>query len=330
MVSINEFSNRELQKMDIHELRLLARQVGVSSPTSKKKAVLIDDIVAIITGKSVPELKNINRGRPAKQKASQYSLNPTNYQPIFATAEFDDDYLVASPSGEYSLNKRKTVVHGVVTKQQDGFYLKKFKFADTLDDALISQELVKLYGLKENDVVSYIKNQDKVSIHTVNGQPAWAKGTITVQNKNIQLSKRNIVFASSVTDKRNLLLDLQNYGKIIYIPANNLSVVSSPNITTIPLVTTSDEEVINNFCSSCDIAMYYKKNGGNVLLVSDNFLTVISAIKQFEYEKSVQLEQEVFSRIQNLINQGITFIGIIPSTLQNVFTGLSTTFDNIC
>ena len=63
---------------------------------------------------------------------------------------------------------------------------------------------------------------------------------------------------------------------------------------------------VNHFCNS--LAFAYNEDG----------------------EKSVQLEQEVFLRIQNLINQGITFIGIIPSTLQNVFTGLSTTFDNIC
>ena len=67
-----------------------------------------------------------------------------------------------------------------------------------------------------------------------------------------------------------------------------------------------------------------------MIFVSDNFLSVISAVKQFEYEKSVQLEQELFSKIQSLINQGITFIGIVPDTLKNVFSGLSTTFDNIC
>ena len=331
MISINEFSSRELQKMDIHELRVLARQVGVSSPTSKKKADLIDCIVAIIVGKAVPEFKNINRGRPAKQTVSTYIVaDISNYKPIFAINEFEDDFMVASPSGDYALNKRNAVVNGVVTKLDDGMYLKKFKFADTLDDAVLSQEIQNLYNLKENDVVTYAKTNASVDIHTINGKPASAEGKIKVAEKDIVLGKRNIVFVSSLTDKRNLVLSLQNYGRLIYLPGNSVPVITSPTTITIPLSSFTDDEIINNFCSSCDVAQFYKKSGGNVIFVSDNFLSVISAVKQFEYEKSVQLEQELFSKIQSLINQGITFIGIVPDTLKNVFSGLSTTFDNIC
>lgn len=331
MVSINEFSNRELQKMDIHELRVLARQVGVSSPTSKKKADLIDCIISIITGKTVPELKNINRGRPAKHIISEYNIESSSeYKSIFEIGEFQDDMFVASPSTDYSLNKRNTVVHGVVTKQPDGIYLKKFKFADTLDDALVSADMVEVYALKENDVVAYTKVNSSVTIHSINGKPANATGKVCVAGKNIVLGKRNIVFASSITEKRDFLLQLQNWGKIVYIPSNNVPVVSAPNITTLPLVHITDEEIINNFCSSCDVAQFYKRSGGNIMFVADNFLSVMSALKQFETEKSLQLEQEVFNRIKNLVEMGITFIAIIPSSLNNIFSNFSTTFDNIC
>lgn len=327
MISINEFGNRELQKLDIHELRALARQIGVSSPTSKKKGDLIDCIMSIVTGKTVPEFKNINRGRPCKQSDVNYSIE--NYKPIFAINEFTDDFMVASPKDDYSLNKKNTVVSGVISFEKQKKYIRKFKFAETLDDVTLDDEVIELYGLKENDVVTYTKNENGINIYTINGISANANGILMLNGKKIILGKRNIVFASSITEKRSILLGLANVGKVIHIPSNHLSVASAPNITTIPLEATTDEEIINNFCAGCDIAQFYKSGGGNVLFVADNFLSVISATKQFSFEKSAELETEVFSKIENLIESGITFVGMVPSMLNQIFKNMTTTFDNM-
>lgn len=329
MISINEFSSRELQKMDIHQLRLLARQVGVNSPTSKNKSDLIDAIVSIITGKSVPELKNINRGRPAKQSEVKYNVNTNNYNPIFAIKEFENDYMVASPASDYSLNKRNAVVHGVVTKLDNGVYLKKFKFADTLDDAMLDESTIRLYGLKENDVVAYVKSGGVVNIYSINGAPASASGTVEIADKKVVLGKKNVLFVSSITQRRELLLGLENFGQVVYTPSNNIPVVTARNITCMPLAVNTDEEIINNFISSCDVAQFFKKNSGNTIFIADNFLAVISSIKQFEYQKAMQLEQDIFGKIDALIKNGITFVGVIPTALKSLFTNLSTSFDNL-
>ena len=63
------YSKEALQNLGIYELRNVARQVGVYSPTKYKKEILIDKILAIIQGEEQPYVKKTNQGRPAKQIA---------------------------------------------------------------------------------------------------------------------------------------------------------------------------------------------------------------------------------------------------------------------
>lgn len=327
MTSMSEFSNRELQKMNIHKLRILARQVGVPSPSNRHKDDLINCIVDIILGKKAPDYKNKNRGRPSKTGESHYNI--ANYQPMFSPSEFSSDFLVANGTSDYSLNKKNDIVSGIISEEGKNSYIRKFKFAETADDISIDAKLIELYNLKNNDVVTYTQNNNGVNIHTVNGESVCSKGIIALGDKEIFVGKRNITFASSIVQKRDILLGLSSFGKVIYIPGNHPPVASSSNILAVPLELTTDEEIINNFCEGCDIAQFCKNDNKEVLLVIDNFLSVISAIKQFEPEKSARLEKEVFAKIDSLTNNGITFVGIMPSTLKSVFGNVTTTFDNI-
>lgn len=63
------YSREALQNLGIYELRNVARQVGVYSPTKYKKEVLVDKILAIMQGQEQPYVKKTNQGRPAKQIA---------------------------------------------------------------------------------------------------------------------------------------------------------------------------------------------------------------------------------------------------------------------
>lgn len=327
MNTLNEFSNQELQKLDIHELRLIARYVGVASPTSKKKSELIDCIMSIITGKSIPELKNANRGRPAKHKIEVD--NNSSYVSLFESGEFGVDFAAASPTEEYAANKKYARVSGVATKKDNEIYLKKFKFADTLDDAYLNEQIIGLYGIKENDVVSYVKNGDKIDIYSINDVPAAAKGQYVVDGKAVQLGLKNLVYINSITDKRNMLLELQKIGKVVFVPTNNLIIAAGENIKIMPPVSFEDEEIINSFLSFCDVCLYYKNSCGNVMMVVDNLLSVICALKQLEYENSIKLEQEIFGKINKLVECGITFIAFMPSTLKDLTNNLNKIFDNI-
>lgn len=55
-----------LKELGIYELRELARQVGVESPTTKKRAELCEHILKISSGEMQPTTTNSNKGRPPK------------------------------------------------------------------------------------------------------------------------------------------------------------------------------------------------------------------------------------------------------------------------
>ena len=56
----------ELDQLNIFALRDLARRTGVNSPTSKKKDLLIKEIVEIVSGKKEPHIAKSKQGRPPK------------------------------------------------------------------------------------------------------------------------------------------------------------------------------------------------------------------------------------------------------------------------
>lgn len=66
---MNNLSKEALENLGIYELRSVARQVGVYSPTKYKKDILIGKITAIVSGEEQPYIKKTNQGRPPKQIA---------------------------------------------------------------------------------------------------------------------------------------------------------------------------------------------------------------------------------------------------------------------
>ena len=61
------FTEQDLQKLNIHELRRLAREIGLASPTVLKKEEIITKILGIVFGtEQKPQTKSLS-GRPAKE-----------------------------------------------------------------------------------------------------------------------------------------------------------------------------------------------------------------------------------------------------------------------
>ena len=65
-MEINKALEIELDKLGIYELRNLARQLDVASPTTKKREELLKSIRSRISGEAPPDNKS-RAGRPAKQ-----------------------------------------------------------------------------------------------------------------------------------------------------------------------------------------------------------------------------------------------------------------------
>lgn len=63
---IKEYKIEVLRNLGVYELRELARNIGVSSPTTKKRKQLEQEILKISKGEIIPAGKQTNKGRPPK------------------------------------------------------------------------------------------------------------------------------------------------------------------------------------------------------------------------------------------------------------------------
>ena len=82
-----EYVDKQLNELSIFSLRELARRTGVSSPTSKKKQELIDDIIAINNGVKKPHIPKTKQGRPPKTfgyDASSIFNDKSSFAPTFS------------------------------------------------------------------------------------------------------------------------------------------------------------------------------------------------------------------------------------------------------
>ena len=62
------FTEEELYKLNIHELRDIARQIGVQSPTTKKKEELVSQTLQIVYGEMPRSIAKTGAGRPVRNK----------------------------------------------------------------------------------------------------------------------------------------------------------------------------------------------------------------------------------------------------------------------
>ena len=84
-----DFSKEELRKITAYSLRVMARQMGVRSPSLKTKQELIDDILRVADGSA--EIKGrTNRGRPCLKSLD--AKNIVDFSPINITEEYVKNY----------------------------------------------------------------------------------------------------------------------------------------------------------------------------------------------------------------------------------------------
>lgn len=154
-----DYSKETLNSLGIYELRNLAREVGVYSPTTLVKSELISKILSIISGDDQPHVRTTKQGRPAKQLSGMdniYKLfrptiekepTPKNLSK-FSNLEFHET--VDFETKDYE------EVSGYVKIQPDncGILMKKGYFTDDLDENyFIADTTLKKFGLRDGDFI---------------------------------------------------------------------------------------------------------------------------------------------------------------------------------
>ena len=163
-IMTKEYYNLEMLR--IHELRDLARKMGVKSPTTLKREELIAEINKIMQGESKPYIKANRQGRPARNQSSNFNVNDL-FVPKFEdfldeesrpyTRNSFDDYTweVAMPQVVYT-NETNTSVEaceGYVDIRKGFGMLRNKDFLPRISDKYLSPIIIKKYNLKSGDLV---------------------------------------------------------------------------------------------------------------------------------------------------------------------------------
>lgn len=183
--------DRRIEDLGIYELRVLARQVGVQSPTSKKREELLVAIRSILEGKENPYTKKDGRGRPTKAVSSidefsnvlvpsnlNYDIKGEEDRYIFAQ-DVDKSFSIMQNYMPYhtSQDKERTNVSGIVDKNRMGVSILRVKMYDySEEDIFISNAFTNDGRLQVGDYVEGVavrtdkdKPRSLSSINCING-----------------------------------------------------------------------------------------------------------------------------------------------------------------
>ncbi len=155
-----------LSSLRIHELRDLARKIGVQSPTSKKKEELVSQAMQILNGESEPYKALNKKGRPNKSETQVNTLMeffmPEDVElessVTYKTNQFDFSYYVGMPEIQYDVESNPKA-EGYVEITANGVGIVRVNgFETSEDDIFIHEMIVSKNDLKTGDYVeAYVK-----------------------------------------------------------------------------------------------------------------------------------------------------------------------------
>lgn len=147
-----------LEKMGVYDLRNYGREVGVQSPTSKIKSVLIDEIMEITMGKKDPSPKS-KKGAPPK---TLYSVSQTLDSELKAT-ENEENVPYAEKSERHQsvqVSDHETAydsrpVAGIVETHPNGYaFIRTNNYEPSKDDIYVSLQTMRNFRLMRGDFVN--------------------------------------------------------------------------------------------------------------------------------------------------------------------------------
>lgn len=154
---MEKYTRERLDGLSIHNLRELARDFGVQSPTSKRKEILISLILEIQDGVR-EKCYNVNKkGRPVKNGFASGSVIPSDFNEK-ELQDFNYDYDTQRFVGLINASNLDlegsvgTVHSGIVDIHNNGFgILRTNTLLPNNNDCYIQSNLIYKYNLKQGD-----------------------------------------------------------------------------------------------------------------------------------------------------------------------------------
>lgn len=160
MTKSSIISEEMLEKLGVYELRELARGIGVSSPTTKKRKELCEHIMRIAKGEQKAVIRKNNKGRPPKTVGKIISFMqdfvPEEILKIQKFPGKSNLNVLALAQNTLKLNVgEEKQVYGFINSVNSHLYIKNLKHSNEYKDMIfyIPNELVEKHALREGDKI---------------------------------------------------------------------------------------------------------------------------------------------------------------------------------
>lgn len=332
---MHEFMEKKLNELNIFALRDLARKMGVSSPTSKRKEDLVKMIVEIMTGLKKPEFNKTKQGRPPKV----FGYDFANVFSIDNQMSFNKITL-NQPVEEYKIEDITTVA-GWLELVNNGSALLWCNKNFNIENYFVSSELLKdlkvkmgdrivaevnleesgqvvkkIFSINDCPVNGKIKSRTDFSAiqHVFNNKPlAFAEKS----NLNVNVGENIYVYGANNVENTKAIVDILNSCKVnnkIYI---NISVAEKNKALLCNLKNT--ENFVTNLTEDVDVvrrmiilaierAKRILEIGEDVVVVVDDMLSIVGIDKD-----NLNLVKKLASITKQAKKGSITLIAVMPN-----------------
>lgn len=328
----------ELNEYSIFALREIARNVGVKSPTSKKKEELIEGVIAIKEGRLQP-VKISKQGRPPKNFSSDLSnlhgLKQTTI-PIYSSAiELNQNVMHYEKSNEVVtslgyvelLNSNVAFLHVKNNELSASYYLPSCFVSDLMlrtgDKVLAeigvvenSMQVKSVFNVNDCPINKLPKSRteyDSVA-HKITNEQIPVSG-----NKGLGIKFGENVFLVGNDNNENTLavanllnsFDVENkiYLNISIVEKNKILLKNFENVEMfVSCLTDETESVKRNVALAIERAKRLLENGQNVVVAVDDLLSV--------YDLDSMLAKKLIALTKNSKNGSITQLVVYDEKLQ--------------
>ena len=184
-MDIRNIDISKLENLRIHELRDVAREMGVKSPTSLTKEKIIQEVNLIVSGEKEPYFNVRKQGRPTKTEemdlagfVSATSGETDKHLMDWEVNEINPSYILKCNEFEFTKSlPTDRAVMGYVDIHTEGYGLvRRNGFMPSAMDTFIPSSLVQKYSLKSGMFITGVER------FVANGKPY---ALIAIQNRQV-------------------------------------------------------------------------------------------------------------------------------------------------
>lgn len=218
-----DFDFNKLNNLRIHELRDLARNVGVKSPTSLKKDKLIEQVLLILSGEQEPHVNTTKQGRPAKSQhhidelvdffIPKFDNMPQTNSTIDYSLHRDDEFAFFANAPKVNYNNaddEAEYVEGYLDIHKNGYGIVRVKSDATGNhDVFLHVFSIKTHNLQTGD---YLQGEAKL---VQEGRPRVMVNIINVNHEPVEQLKNRVLFQDLPYCKLDTSLNIKNKDNVL-------------------------------------------------------------------------------------------------------------------